>query len=110
MIIPNVIAKGKLNEKLGGPGYIIMPKLDVDLATYLESYTGLERAQKVVLVIHHLIQIIEVVHYSNVIFNDIKPDNIMVNRKTEEVTLIDFGFASTCVNPDGSHIKDTEMN
>lgn len=86
-----------------------MPKLDVDLATYLESSTGLERAKKVVRVIQQLIDTLEIVHHSEVIFNDLKPDNIMVNRNTEKVTLIDFGFASTYVSPDGKHIKDSEM-
>lgn len=34
----------------------------------------------------------------------------MVNRKTGEVTLIDFGFASTYENADGTHISDSEMS
>ena len=33
----------------------------------------------------------------------------MVNRKTGHVTLIDFGFASSYLNPDGSHITDDAM-
>ena len=42
---------------------------------------------------------------SNYVHNDLKPDNIMVNRKTGEVTLIDFGMASQYQNPDGTHIS-----
>ena len=34
----------------------------------------------------------------------------MINRKTGELTLIDFGFASKYLNKDGSHIKATETN
>ena len=34
----------------------------------------------------------------------------MVNRSTQKVTLIDFGFASSFINADGSHISDSEMN
>lgn len=86
-----------------------MPRLDVDLTTYLNSFDGLLRAQKVVSVFQQLIGSLEIVHDSKVIFNDLKPDNIMVNRKTGEVTLIDFGFASTYENADGTHISDSEM-
>ena len=42
--------------------------------------------------------------------NDLKPDNIMINRKTGEVTLIDFGFATLYKNPDGTHISDSVQN
>ena len=87
-----------------------MPKLDVDFDTYLEDFTDIERFEKVFLVIGQLINILEVVHQSNLVYNDLKPDNIMVNRKTGEVTLIDFGFASTYVNPDGTHIIDSAQN
>ena len=31
----------------------------------------------------------------------------MVNRKTGNVTLIDFGFASSYLNSDGTHIDDS---
>ena len=34
----------------------------------------------------------------------------MINRKTGELTLIDFGFASPYLNKDGSHIKASETN
>lgn len=101
-----MFAKGRLSEAQGGAGYFIMSKLDVDFPTYLQSYTGLERAQKVVSVIQQLVKILEIVHHSKVIVNDLKPDNIMVNRQTGDVTLIDFGFASLYVNPDGSHVSD----
>ena len=43
------------------------------------------------------------------VFNDLKPENIMVDRKTGNVTLIDFGFASSYLNPDGSHKSDSEL-
>lgn len=49
-------------------------------------------------------------HHSKLVVNDLKPENIMVNRETGEVTLIDFGFASTYVNKDGTHKSDSEMN
>ena len=87
-----------------------MNKLDVDLPAYLKGSSGIDRYIKIVSVISKVIDILEIVHHSNVIFNDMKPDNIMVNRKTGAVTLIDFGFASPYLNKDGTHIQDNETN
>ena len=49
-------------------------------------------------------------HASSIVFNDLKPDNIMVNRQTGDVTLIDFGFASSYLKSDGTHKSDSEMS
>ena len=87
-----------------------MNKLDVDLPTYLRGSTGIEKYIKIVQTITQVIDILEIVHHSNVIYNDMKPDNIMVDRETGVVSLIDFGFASPFLNKDGSHVKDSEMN
>ena len=43
------------------------------------------------------------------VFNDLKPDNIMVDRNSGHVTLIDFGFATTYINPDGSHVSSDDV-
>ena len=59
--------------------------------------------------LQQIINTLEIVHHARVIFNDLKPDNIMVNRKTGETTLIDFGFASSYLNTDGTHISDSEV-
>ena len=85
-----------------------MPKLDVNFTTYLESYTGIERSQKVFLTILKLIDILEYVHKSQLVYNDLKPDKIMVNRETGNVTLGDFGLASSYMDSaDGTHIDDS---
>ena len=39
-----------------------------------------------------------------------KPDNIMVDRNTGKVTLIDFGFASHYLKDNGEHIGADEQN
>ena len=57
-----------------------------------------------------LIDILEIVHEANLVYNDLKPDNIMVNRKTGEVTLIDFGFASSYLEPDGKHLSGEDLS
>ena len=45
-IVPHVIASGTLDpdEYDDPPGYFIMPRLDVDLTTYLEKYSGVEKS------------------------------------------------------------------
>ena len=48
MLTPQVLAHGTLKKEEKSLGYIIMPKLDVTLETFLESFSGLERAQKVI--------------------------------------------------------------
>lgn len=107
MIVPTVIAKGKLNEDSDGPNYFVMPKLDVNLSNYLKWYTGVQRSQQILRVFCQLMDILELVHHSKVVSNDLKPINIMVNRKTGHVTLIDFGYATTFEHSNGTHISDT---
>ena len=50
-LVPEILAKGTINEESDATGYFVMPKLDVDFTTYLESYSGIERSYKVSLVI-----------------------------------------------------------
>ena len=75
-----------------------MPNLDVTFGTYIQQFKGPERAQRILKVFWKLIEILELVHDSNIVYNDLKPENIMINRKTGEVTLIDFGLASSYIN------------
>lgn len=49
-------------------------------------------------------------HHSELIYNDLKPENIMINQETGQVTLIDFGFASSYLDKDGRHISDSDTN
>jgi len=39
-------------------------------------------------------------HSQNVVHYDVKPDNVLVDRKTMRVVLIDFGFATIVPSPD----------
>ena len=50
------------------------------------------------------------VHRSSLIYNDLKPENIMINQETGKVTLIDFGFASSYLDEDGRHVSDSATN
>ena len=109
-IFPKIVDKGEINNGSFVSNYFVMPKLDVNMYTYLEQFTGVQRSIQVLQIISQVIDILEIVHLSCLVYNDLKPDNIMVNRSTQKVTLIDFGFASSFINADGSHISDSEMN
>ena len=51
MIFPRILAKGTINDDSVATSYFVMHKLDVDMTTYLESFTGIERANKVISII-----------------------------------------------------------
>lgn len=52
----------------------------------------------------HLAAVLAQLHQHNIIHNDIKPHNILVNEQTGEVRLIDFGISS-CVSRENSTIS-----
>ena len=55
-----------------------------------------------------LINILEKVHQAGITYNDLKPDNIMLNNNSKgqvKVTLIDYGFANTFIDDYGDHIE-----
>lgn len=51
MLVPEVLAHGTLQYQRNGLGYLVMPKLDVTLEAFLEQFSGLEKATKVIEVI-----------------------------------------------------------
>lgn len=47
-------------------------------------------------IIHIMIQIssaLAYLHSKNIVHRDIKPENIMINPQTQQIKIIDFGFA-----------------
>ncbi|HEY9698904.1 MAG TPA: AAA family ATPase [Trichocoleus sp.] len=48
----------------------------------------------------HLTSILAQLHQQNIIHKDIKPHNILVNEKTNEVRLIDFGISTSLLRED----------
>ena len=67
------------------------------LYSYLENFTGLDRMSKILHVVHELIAIFKYVHSAKRTYNDLKPDNIMINVNQQgvpSVNLIDYGFSA----------------
>lgn len=71
---------------------------------YLENYETLDKVnlqnsptltikQKKTKISKKIIKLVELLHKNNIVHVDIKPQNIMVNPKTLDVRLIDFGTA-----------------
>jgi len=59
-------------------GYFIMPKYSVSLEEYLDNASSID-LHSVLSIIRQLIDALEAVHMAGRIYNDLKPENIMVN-------------------------------
>ncbi|TAF02958.1 MAG: serine/threonine protein kinase, partial [Nostocales cyanobacterium] len=67
-----------------------------DLEKYTEAYTaenGYLSETEALSYINQIGQALEVVHERGLLHRDVKPNNILLRRKTKEAVLIDFGLA-----------------
>ena len=96
-----------------------MPKYEMNLKeymTHLKKAGGLYKAVKTIDVINKLISIFKIVHSAQRTFNDLKPENVMVDTQGNldiepKVHLIDFGFADKFISAETKeHISDKEMS
>lgn len=62
--------------------------------------------QQILSIAYNIITVIAFIHSENIVFRDLKPDNIMVNPITLKICLIDFGLAHQFTNQD---VKITGM-
>jgi serine/threonine protein kinase len=87
-----------LEEKVAG--YFIMPKYKINLEDYFIRKNKIDPGFLFEVVLQ-LIDALKIVHISGRTYNDMKPENIMVQKdKSDEkyVVLIDFGFAEKFIN------------
>jgi serine/threonine protein kinase len=78
--------------KYGGPDLKIFCK-DV-ITQYLKSNKW-EKSDKFWLEVHHLIRGLQFFRDSGIVHNDLKPQNILYNTKTNKLMFIDFGLMQT---------------
>ena len=64
-----------------------------DLLEVLEEMPNGLDAETVRVYILQLVQAIHWCHVNSVVHRDIKPENLLVNAKTKQLKLCDFGFA-----------------
>ena len=94
--------------------FFIMPLYEMDLKDYLSHFKGLQKVEKIIDVVGKLVNIFKYVHCSKRTFNDLKPENVMVNTygnidADPEVFLIDFGFSKKYLKANGKeHIEESE--
>ena len=96
-----------------------MPKYEMNLKEYMSHLNKLgdiHKAVKIIDVISKLVSIFKIVHSAQRTFNDLKPENIMVDTFGKldlepKVHLIDFGFADKYISAETKeHISDKEMS
>lgn len=78
----------------------------------MKELKGVKKAIYILEVAIQLVSIFELVHKSNRTFNDLKPENVMINTKYASrqisVFLIDFGFADKFIQENGKHISEND--
>ena len=78
-------------------GYYIIPQYQHNLNQYLEIVKKDALDGEIFAIAKQLVGIFKIVHTAHRTFNDLKPENIMINIQDDgspKVFLIDFGFAA----------------
>lgn len=80
---------------------LIFEYCDWDLHRYMESQGFKLTRSEIVTFIHELLLALEYIHSRHIIHRDVKPQNLLVNKK-KELKLADFGLARSTFIPVGS--------
>ena len=82
--------------------YLVFEYLDIDLYKYyLDNELSFEDICKIG---YQVINGIEFFHNLNIIHADLKPENIMISKKTKDIKIIDFGSAIEDLYPKKSEV------
>ena len=84
-----------------------MEKFDLNIDQYFIDH-GLDVTMELIFKMAiSVVDALEIVHSALRTYNDLKPQNVMVqqNSKEELIFLIDFGFCQKFVTQDGKHIS-----
>ena len=80
----------------------MMPFYGMSLHEILELRNHFLTFEETVSITLSILNILEQVHKSGYVFNDLKLENVLIGGEKNEVTLIDFGLCSRFVDEDGS--------
>ena len=76
--------------------YLVFEFIDgIDLSDYITENIRVSE-ENTNIILSQICSTIEYLHSIHICHRDIKLDNIMINQKTLEIKLIDFGFATKC--------------
>lgn len=85
--IPRILAVG-FSEQLN---YVILSQASgMDLFEYIENHHGVLSEEEVKIITKQLLTTLKAMHSHNIIHKDIKPENIIYDKSSKMVTLIDF--------------------
>lgn len=102
--IPRLLSFGKE----GLFNYLVIDLLDESLEE-LRNICGGKMSLKCVLNIGlQLLTRIETVHAAGLIHRDIKPDNFLIDRKSNTIYIIDFGLTKRYLDNSGNHLPFTQ--
>lgn len=87
--------------------FYVMPQYEKSLLDYILAETNIPRDFYLNLIIQ-LIDCIKEVHSTGRTYNDVKPENIMMNGN--DVFLVDFGFCDKFIDADGFHIEQDTIS
>ena len=95
--------------------FYTMPHYEMNLKQYLSLLKGLNKVERIFDIALKLVSIFKYTHCAKRTFNDLKPENIMIDLENDDleadpkVYLIDFGFAQKYVQKDGKkHIGEDD--
>ena len=84
--------------------YYIMPSYGKSLADAIQDHDFKLTPESVLSMALQLLSILERIHVAGFVYNDLKPDNILVDERGQ-IKLIDFGLATRYREKDGTHIQ-----
>ena len=71
--------------------FLILELCDTDLYSYIHKNIITEKDTQYI--VKQIIEAIKYIMDNNIVHRDLKPHNILINEKTKEIKLCDFGFA-----------------
>ena len=69
-----------------------MPKYDTDLERLFKQLKRKFKLETVIVLGLQIMERLEILHNCGLIHNDLKPQNLMTNLKSNSITIIDYGL------------------
>lgn len=88
--------------------YLVIDLLDESLEELKNSCGGSLSLKCVLNIGIQILARLEAVHSNGLIHRDIKPDNFLIDRKTNIIYIIDFGLATRYLDDDDIHLQQSQ--